>query len=78
MDSSEIVVTTVRVQLAKQNKTQKQLAEEIGMDPTSFSRLMVGKRDWTVKILDKMARPLGFHSSAALFKILSTPTFVAA
>ncbi|MEE8666902.1 MAG: helix-turn-helix transcriptional regulator [Bifidobacterium mongoliense] len=78
MDSSKMVATAVRVQLAKQNKTQKQLAEEIGMNPTSFSRLMVGKRDWTVGMIDKIAQPLGFESSASLFRILSDSTGMAA
>lgn len=53
---------SIRVALAKKGMTQRQLAEQLGMLPTSLSQL-ASQQSCTGATLEKLARALGMKAS---------------
>lgn len=53
---------SIRVALAKKGMTQRQLAEQLGMLPTSLSQL-ASQQSCTGATLEKLARTLGMKAS---------------
>lgn len=59
VSTKQAVSGEVRAHAARRNLTQRQLAAEIGMPPSTLSRRMVGEQAWDLDDLDVLAEFFG-------------------
>ncbi|MCI1663362.1 MAG: helix-turn-helix domain-containing protein [Bifidobacterium crudilactis] len=59
MDNQDALSRTILIQMARNGITQAQLAKKAGIGETKLSRHINNYRDWTIPLLDVLAKPLG-------------------
>ncbi|MFT9059735.1 helix-turn-helix domain-containing protein [Bifidobacterium aquikefiri] len=62
-NSNELISRAISVRLARIGKTQREVAEESGVNPATFSRKMNNRADWQVCFLDKISPALGLSGA---------------
>jgi transcriptional regulator with XRE-family HTH domain len=63
MNSNERIARAIRVRLLRLEKTQGEVAEESGVNPSVLSSYMSGRVGWRVDVLDKIAPSLDWGSA---------------
>ena len=66
MDSNRLVSDAIKVRLVRIHKTQQDVCAELGVDEMVMSRRMTGKSGWTIDLLDRIAKPLGFAGAVEI------------
>lgn len=59
----DIISDTVRAEIARQGRTQRELAQDAGLSPAWLSRLLNGHAEWSDEALGKVAEALGVEAS---------------
>lgn len=67
MTSGELVTQAVKVRMVRRQMNQLDLSKASGVSPGQLSRYLTGRREWPIRILDKIAKPLGWKDGLDVF-----------
>ena len=67
MTSGELVTQAVKVRMVRRQINQLDLSKASGISPGQLSRYLTGRREWPIRILDKIAKPLGWKDGLDVF-----------